>query len=134
MKSKTILNSLLIFILTIILLECNSKPKTENEFKDYVIGTWISSGEEVMSGYTVKYKYEINKDGTVVQSASTNGGEYVGAVSMPYRIGSGIWDDSKEKRFFINFGRYELNLVNGNLVYQGTYIGGEEEVLILSKE
>lgn len=134
MKSKTILKPILIFILTIILLGCNSEPKTESEFKDYVIGTWISGGEEVMPGYTVKQKYEIRQDGTVVISSSTNGGDYVCEVSTGYTIGSGIWDDSKETRYFIRFGRYEFNLVNGYLIYQGTYIGGEEEVIILSKE
>lgn len=134
MKTKTLLIPPVILVLTIFLWGCNSKPKTENEFKEDVIGTWISGGEEVMPGYTVKHKYEIRQDGTVVTSSSTNGGEYVGEVSMRYTIGTGIWDDSKETRYFIRFGRYEFNLVDGNLVYEGTYIGGEKEVLVLSKK
>lgn len=90
MENQTIIKLFVIIVINIFLWGCNSKPATENEFKEDVIGTWLSGGEEVMSGYTVKHKYEIRKDGTVVMSTSTNGGAYVGEVSMRYTIGSGM--------------------------------------------
>jgi len=132
MKSNTIIFA--IIFLAVIFGGCGKKVSNKEDFQKYIIGTWVSGGEEVMSGYIVKYKYEFSDDGYCLHSVSTNGGEYIGETSMPYNIGTGIWDDSNEPRYFIGVGRYEFNLVDGNLVYEGTYIGGEEEVLILSKQ